>query len=110
ELNATITARGRLQTPEEFREIVVRSGTDGSVLKLGDVARVELGAGDYNFISRYNGRPAAGLAISLATNANALSTAQGVQRLLKELEPTFPPGLRAVTPFDTTPFVRVSIR
>src|SRR5512138_3736659 len=110
ELNATITSQGRLQTAEEFRNIVVRSGVDGSALKLGDVARVELGSADYSFISRYNTAQAAGLAVSLATNANALETAQGVQNLLKDLQPTFPPGLRAVTPFDTTPFVRVSIR
>ncbi len=110
QLNATITARGRLQTPEQFRDIVLRSGIDGSALKLGEVARVELGAADYNFISRYNTAEATGLAVSLATNANALETAQGVEALLEELEPTFPPGLRAVTPFDTTPFVRVSIK
>ncbi len=110
QLNATITAQGRLTSADQFRNIVLRSGTDGSVLRLGDVARVELGSGDYNFISRYNGKQAAGLAVSLATNANALSTANGVQQLLKDLAPTFPPGLRAVTPFDTTPFVRVSIR
>jgi multidrug efflux pump len=110
QLNATITARGRLRTPEQFREIVVRSGVDGSVLKLGDIARVELGSADYSFISRYNGAQAAGLAVSLATNANALETARGVMNLLEQLEPTFPEGLRAVTPFDTTPFVRVSIK
>jgi multidrug efflux pump len=110
EINATITAQGRLENADQFREIILRSGVDGSVLRLGDVARVELGAANYGFISRYNGKQAAGLAVSLATNANALSTANGVQDLLRELEPTFPQGLRAVTPFDTTPFVRVSIR
>jgi multidrug efflux pump len=110
QINATITAQGRLENADQFREIILRSGVDGSVLRLGDVARVELGASDYSFISRYNGKQATGLAISLATNANALSTANGVQDLLRELAPTFPQGLRAVTPFDTTPFVRVSIR
>ena len=110
QLNATITAQGRLQTPEQFREIVLRSGIDGSALKLGEIARVELGAADYSFISRYNTSQAAGVAVSLATNANALETAQGVEALIEELEPTFPPGLRAVIPFDTTPFVRVSIK
>jgi multidrug efflux pump len=110
QLNATITAQGRLTNADQFRDIVLRSGVDGSVLRLGDVARVELGSGDYNFISRFNGKQAAGLAVSLATNANALSTANGVQQLLKDMAPTFPQGLRAVTPFDTTPFVRVSIR
>ncbi len=110
ELNATITAQGRLEKPEQFRDIILRSGVDGSTLKLGDVARVELGSADYSFISRYNTSQASGVAISLATNANALQTAQNVQALLEELKPTFPQGLRAVTPFDTTPFVRVSIR
>lgn len=110
QLNATITSQGRLTNADQFRDIVLRSGVDGSVLRLGDVARVELGSGDYNFISRYNGKQAAGLAVSLATNANALSTANAVQDLLREMAPTFPQGLRAVTPFDTTPFVRVSIR
>ncbi len=109
QINATVTARGRLETPEEFRAIVLRSGADGSLLKLGDVARVELGSETYGIVSRYNGKPAAGVAISLATNANALEAAQGVERLLADLKPTFPPGLSAEIPFDTTPFVRASI-
>ncbi|MCI0669593.1 MAG: efflux RND transporter permease subunit, partial [Myxococcaceae bacterium] len=110
QLNATITAQDRLQTPEQFRNIVVRTNPDGSALKLGEVARVELGSEDYSFISRYNGKPATGLAVSLATGANALTTAQGVAAALEELEPTLPKGLKAVVPFDTTPFVRVAIQ
>ncbi|HET9450868.1 MAG TPA: efflux RND transporter permease subunit, partial [Aggregicoccus sp.] len=110
QLNATITAQDRLQTPEQFRNIVVRSTPDGSALRLGEIARVELGSEDYGFISRFNGKPATGVAVSLATGANALSTAQGVAAALKELEPSFPPGLKAVVPFDTTPFVRVAIK
>ena len=109
EINATVIAQGRMETPEEFRGIVLRSGVDGSVLKLGDVARVELGSETYSFISRFNGKPAAGLAVNLATNANALSTADGVKEMLQELSPAFPPGLKAVVPFDTTPFIEVSI-
>ena len=109
QLNAVITAQQRLQTPEQFRSIVVRSNLDGSVLRLGDVARIELGAENYDFISRYNGQPATGMAISLATGANALDTAAAVQAALTRLAPNFPPGLKAVTPFDTTPFVRVAI-
>ncbi|WP_374473000.1 efflux RND transporter permease subunit [Arenimonas sp.] len=109
QINATITAQDRLQTPEQFRAIVVRSNADGSVLRLGDVARVELGSESYAVISRYNGKPASGLAISLATNANALSTADGVAELIERMKPSFPPGLKVVIPFDTTPFVRVSI-
>jgi hydrophobe/amphiphile efflux-1 (HAE1) family protein len=110
QINATITAQDRLQTPEQFRAIVLRSEQDGSALRLGDVARVELGAENYSVISRYNGQPASGIAISLATNANALSTANGVAAMLDQLRPTFPPGLRDIIPFDTVPFVRVSIK
>jgi len=110
QLNATISAQDRLQTPEQFRDIVVRSNPGGSVLKLGDIARVEIGAENYDFQSYYNGKPSTGVAISMATGANALDTAAGVQAKLKELKPFFPPGLTAVTPFDTTPFVEVSIK
>ena len=109
QLNATINAQGRLQTPEEFRAIVIRSNADGSALKLGDIARVELGAQTYDYITRYNGQPATGMAISLATGANALDTAKGVEAKLEELKPFFPEGLDVVIPFDTTPFVKVSI-
>src|SRR5690606_2026482 len=80
------------------------------VLKLGDIARVELGAQNYDFISRYNGQPAVGIAISLQTGANALDTRRAVQEQLDALEAFFPPGMRAVVPFDTTPFVRVAIK
>ena len=110
QLNATITAQSRLQTPEEFREIVVRANPDGSVLKLADVARVELGAESYGFISRYNRQPSSGVAISLATGANALETASAVEERLEELSRFFPPGLEYVTPFETTPFVRAAIK
>ena len=110
QLNATINAQDRLQTPEQFRNIVIRTETDGSMLKLGDVARVELGAETYDFVTRYNGKPASGLAITLATGANALETAEGVSQTLEQLKANFPPGLTAVIPYDTTPFVRVSIK
>jgi len=110
QLNATITAQSRLQTPEEFREIVVRSNPDGSVLKLADVARVELGAQNYGFITRHNRRTASGLAVMMATGANALETARAVENRLAELEPFFPQGLTTVIPFETTPFVRTAIQ
>ncbi len=110
QLNATITAQERLQTPEQFRAIVVRSRPDGSLLRLGDLARVELGAEDYSTVARYNGRPSAGIAISLATNANALATAQKTEALIRQMQPNFPQGLKAVVPFDTTPFVLASIK
>ena len=110
QLNATINAQERLQTPEQFRNIVVRSNAQGSELRLGDVARVELGAETYDFVTRYNGKPSTGIAITLATGANALDTAQGVKDTLAVLEKDFPAGLQAVVPYDTTPFVKVSIK
>lgn len=110
QINATITAQDRLQTADQFRDIVLRSDPDGSVLKLGDVARVEIGSENYAFITRYNGQPATGVAISLATGANALDVAAGIKTTLDELEPFFPAGLAVVTPFDSTPFVRVAIK
>jgi len=110
QLNATISARGRLQTPEQFRALVLRSNTGGSALRLGDVARVEIGGEDYSVVSRYNGQPASGVAVSLATGANALQTTRNVSNLMKQLEPSFPAGLKVVIPFDTTPFVSVAIQ
>jgi multidrug efflux pump len=110
QLNASITARGRLQTPDQFRAIVLRTNAGGAPLRLGDVARVELGSADYSTVALYNRNPAAGVAISLATNANALATARRVEALMKELQPTFPHGLKVIFPFDTTPFVRASIK
>jgi len=109
QLNAPITAQQRLQTAEQFRDIIVRTNQDGSLLRLGDIARVELGSESYAVIGRYNGQPASGMAISLATGANALATAKAVEQKLKELQPYFPKGLKSVVPFDTTPFVRASI-
>ena len=110
QLNATITAQDRLQTAEQFRDVIVRSQPDGSSLTLGEVARVELGAESYDVIARYNGQPATGMAVSLATGANALATAQRLEALIAQLQPAFPPGLTPVVPFDTTPFVRASIK
>ncbi len=109
QLNATVTAQSRLQTPEQFRDIILKSATDGSLVRLNDVARVELGAESYNSSSSYNGKPAAGLAINLATGANAISTAQAVQDTITRLAGTFPQGVEVVYPYDTTPFVRLSI-
>ncbi|MFC6635729.1 efflux RND transporter permease subunit [Microbulbifer taiwanensis] len=109
QLNASITSQGRLETPEEFRNIVIRANDDGSVLRLGDLARVEIGAENYEFITRFNRQPATGVAVTLATGANALETADGVRAKLEELQEFFPTGLKAVVPYDTTPFVQVSI-
>ena len=110
QLNATVTALGRLQTPEQFGNIVLRSNSDGSTLRLRDVARVELGLASYDFSARYNGKPASGMGIQLATGANALSTVQGVSKLLKAIEPRLPRGLKPVNALDTTPYVRKSIK
>ena len=109
QLNATVTAQSRLQTPEQFRNIILKSATDGSLVRLSDVATVELGAESYTTSSTYNGMPAAGLAINLATGANAINTAEAVQATIKRLSSTFPQGVVAVYPYDTTPFVRLSI-
>ena len=110
QLTATITAQSRLQTPEQFRDIILRSNPDGSLLKLDDVARVELGAESYGMISRFNRQSATGIAVMLATGANALETSAAVEQRLVELKPFFPPGLRTVIPFETTSFVRVAIK
>jgi multidrug efflux pump len=109
QLNASITARSRLQTPEQFRSIILKSDSSGSLVRLNDVATVELGAESYTTSATYNGKNAAGLAISLATGANAISTAQAVQSTIARLSATFPQGVEVVYPYDTTPFVRLSI-
>ena len=109
QLNATVTAQSRLQTAEQFRNIILKSATDGSLVRLSDVATVELGAESYTSTSTYNGMPAAGLAVNLATGANAISTAEAVQATIARLSSTFPQGVEAVYPYDTTPFVRLSI-
>ena len=109
QLNATVTAQSRLQTAEQFEQISVKTNSDGSVVRLEDVARVELGGENYGVIARFNGKPASGLGVKLASGANALDTAQGVKDALKELEPFFPEGLQTVIPYDTTPFVSLSI-
>ncbi|MGL5488344.1 MAG: efflux RND transporter permease subunit, partial [Shewanella sp.] len=96
ELNATVSAQSRLQTPEEFRKIILKSDTSGANVFLGDVARVELGSESYAVVSLYNGQPASGLAIKLATGANALDTAEAVRAKVEELRPFFPQGLDVV--------------
>lgn len=109
QLNATVTAQSRLQTPEQFRNILLKSAADGSTVRLSDVATVELGGESYNVVARYNGKPASGIGIKLASGANALDTAEGVKQALADLTPYFPAGLKAVVPYDTTPFVSLSI-
>ncbi|MEC6799076.1 efflux RND transporter permease subunit [Photobacterium sp. S4TG1] len=109
ELNATVSAQSRLKTPEQFKNIIVKSDSSGAKVHLSDVARVELGAEDYSVQVFYNGKQASGLGIKLATGANALATAEAVKAKVEELKPFFPEGLTAVYPYDTTPFVEKSI-
>ena len=108
-INATVTVQSYLQTPEQFRNILLKSNTNGAQIRLGDVAKVEIGSESYSEIARYNGKDAAGIGISLSSGANALSTRDAVEAKLKELEPNFPAGLKASVAYDTTPFVRLSI-
>jgi hydrophobe/amphiphile efflux-1 (HAE1) family protein len=109
-LNVIITARSRLHTAEQFRSIVLKSQPDGSLVRLGDVARVEIGAQGYGFVSRVNGHPASGMGISLTPGANALVTAVAVKKRADELAASFPPGLHLVYPVDTTTFIKLSIQ
>ncbi len=108
-INATVTVQSYLQTPEEFKNILLKTDTSGAQVRLGDVADVEIGSENYSVISLYNGQEAAGLGISLAGGANALDTREAVGARIAELEQNFPAGLSSVVPYDTTPFVRLSI-
>lgn len=109
QLNATITSQTRLQTAEQFEDILLRTETDGSQVRLRDVAKVKLGSESYSNTSRFNGKPAAGLAIKLATGANALDTVKAIDARIEELKPYWPEGVRVQKPYDITPFVRISI-
>ena len=109
QLNATITAQSRLKSVGDFEKIMLKVNTDGSQVRLRDVARVELGVQNYDMTTRFNGKPAAGMAITLATGANALNTATLVKAKMTALKPLLPPGVQIVYPFDTTPFVKTSI-
>ena len=109
QLNVTITARSKLQTVAQFEEIVLKTGSDASVVRLRDVARVELGGESYSIASRYKGQPAAAMGVKLAAGANAIGVANAVKAKLAELQPSFPYHLEPVMSYDTTPFVKVSI-
>ncbi|HET8608263.1 MAG TPA: efflux RND transporter permease subunit, partial [Burkholderiales bacterium] len=109
ELNATIIGPQLYTNVRQFKNILLRVEPDGSQVRLKDVARVDIGAESYNAMANYNGSPAAGLAVSLAPGANALQTADNVRATIKRLQPFFPQGLQAFYPYDTTPFVRISI-
>ncbi|WP_313084381.1 efflux RND transporter permease subunit, partial [Atlantibacter sp.] len=109
QLNASIIAQTRLTSAEEFSKILLKVNQDGSQVRLSDVAKVELGGESYDVIARYNGQPASGLGIKLATGANALDTAAAVRETIEKMKPFFPHGLEVVYPYDTTPFVKISI-
>jgi multidrug efflux pump len=108
-LQATITEATLLQTPEQFGNILLKVNADGSQVRVKDVARIELGGENYSFDTKYNGQPTAGFGIQLATGANALNTAKLVRAKIDELSKYFPPGLVVKYPYDTTPFVKLSI-
>ena len=109
QLNATITSQTQLRSAAEFEDILLRTQTDGAQVRLRDVARVELGSESYSNASRFNGKPAAGLAIKLAPGANALDTVKAIDARIEEFKPFFPEGVQVQKPYDTTPFVRISI-
>ncbi|SAK43360.1 hydrophobe/amphiphile efflux-1 (HAE1) family protein [Caballeronia glebae] len=108
-MQATITEATLLRTPEQFGNVLLKVNQDGSQVRVRDVARVALGGENYNFETQYNGKPAAGLGIQLATGANALATANAVRAEIDALSKYFPPGLVVEYPYDTTPFVKQSI-
>jgi len=109
QLNATVSAQSRLQTVEQFGAILLKTTTNGATVYLRDVAKMELGRENYSILARYNGNAATGIAIKLATGANALDTAEAVKTKISQMEKQFPQGLKAMVAFDTTPFVKISI-
>jgi len=109
-LNVTVTTQSLLRTPAQFGNVLLRTNSDGSTVRLRDVARIEFGSENYNVVSRYNGLAATGVAVKLATGANALETAKAVEARMTELSKFYPTGMKTVYPYDTTPFVRISIR
>ena len=108
-INATVTAQSQLQTPEQFRNIILKTVPSGALVRLGDVARVELGAETYAIASLYNGYPAAGIPIMLAPGANALKTVDAVKAKANELQAQLPPGMKIMYPIDNTTYIRLSI-
>lgn len=109
QLNATVSANSLLQTAEQFEAILLRTLPDGSAVRLRDVARVELGAQSYAMSARFNGQPSSGIAIRLASGANAVQTAERVRERVAELTPNLPAGVGILYPYDTTPFIEKSI-
>lgn len=108
-VTAPIVVNGQLSSVQEFGEIVLRANVDGSTVRLADVARIEVGSDNYQFGARLNGKPTAAFAISLSPSANALSTAEGVKAKMEELKAFFPDNINYAIPYDTSPYVKVSI-
>jgi multidrug efflux pump len=108
-LDATVTAQGKLQTPEQFSDIILKTDPSGATVRLGDVARVELGADNYSSVTHVNGHPGAGIAVSLAPGADALKTAELVKQRVEELSQNFPEGIHYAYAFDTTNFIKLSV-
>ena len=108
-LNAAIVVQHLLQTPEEFAAIPIVTNPDGSVVRIKDIGRTELGTERYGVLANHNGRPAAAMAVRQAAGANALDTADAVKAKMKEMSRYFPPGMKVVYPYDTTPFTEVAI-
>ncbi|NWJ23609.1 efflux RND transporter permease subunit [Rhizobium sp. RM] len=109
QISATVNVQGQLTSPEAFGSIVLRANPDGSSVRLRDVARVEVGGESYNFSSRLNGKPSAAIGVQLSPTGNALQTSEGVRATMEELSQYFPPGIEFEIPYDTSPFVKVSI-
>ena len=110
EITANVVVKGQLSTPQEFADIVLRANPDGSSVTVGDVARVEIGAQDYQFGTRLNGKPSTAFAVQLSPGANAMQTATLVREKMEQLAPLFPAGVKYDIPYDTSPFVKVSIQ
>lgn len=108
-LNATVTAQSRLQTPDQFRQIIIRSATGGATVRLADVARVEMGSENYSFQARYNGKQAAGFGVKLAPGANALDTVTLVKAEVEKIAKQFPADVKIAYPVDNSTFVRLSV-
>ena len=107
---ATVSAEGRFSTPEQFEDIILRADSDGTTVRLRDVARVAFGPGAYGFDTKFNGKPVGAFAIQLLPGANALNVADAVRAKMDELQPTFPQGVTWMSPFDSTTFVKISIK
>ncbi|MBE2203136.1 MAG: efflux RND transporter permease subunit [Chthoniobacterales bacterium] len=109
QLNASVIGPSRMTTAEEFGNILLKVNPDGGQVRLHDVAEVKLGGENYGISARYNGKPASGVAIRLATGANALTTVDNVKAMIEKLRPNFPPGLSVIYPLDAAPFIELSI-